>query len=292
MESSHELLEQRNKEIDDIYQKNKDKFKDYFSNIYTADHKLEIKVILAKLNNIQEKIEDKYNLIYADMREKYDMSDETSKYIDRIFRQASSLDFFNPNINDSPNIQDFKEIPLDLLSMVRKQLQCNNIPAETIDVTYSEDVLCAISPELSCTIYTDPVLKKDFLQITRKSKGLININKTLLRDLPLSAKEGLCISIVDELYTHINCTIFRSILQIVLQKKISEEELYPLPFSFSNLSLLELAINNKQKAYLLKSYYKHVNEEFFSLNSYKMLFKIDRLYRILEWLKKYTIKES
>jgi hypothetical protein len=238
--------------------------------------------IAFQLKKIQQNLDNRRQNGFIAIKQNYAISDDIWKGIMEIQQTLCEFEEANKN-NGLPNVTHDKDLPTDIVVMLKTNLISNGINPERIDLKFSTG---NCSPRMAWPVIGWS-LKNHLLSMETTRPGLIEIHETFINNSSHIKRESWCLFLVANMkeltaYSH----IFK-IIQEVTEINIDKVDMSLLKHLMP-LSILTLAFKKKYYAQLLRTNCSTEYNPNFSIKDYKLLSKIDRLHRALAWLKKYT----
>jgi hypothetical protein len=274
------------RQISLINKNNERKFLKYLHKNITDPHKEKV-AIEKKLLNIRQEINlellqiiekiDRYERFCTDIQKYSYIPGDLFTYITNILDKAIQ----NHQENDFKlNIQADKKIPSYFVSLLKENLNENNIPSSAVCFHCTNNNRYK-SPHIFSA------LEGHQLFITLQEPGFLNIEKKIFLNTSLEAQKGYCFNLIHEFnWMLIKLKLFL-ILSSITNDNVNQNDFFADTKRFHQIHLLIVASKNKEKASILKNFLKEVYNQHFSMDDYKKLFKIDRLHRILAWLEEH-----
>ena len=267
-------------QIQSINEKNKEEKEHCIFYKNCDDTLAEISLIKDNLSDIQKDIDQQYKTVYKTVQKTYAIDNMSWEHIRYSFKQAQSTNIFD-SMRFSP-ITKRQDVHPSLVAMLKKSLEKVYIPEEMVEFKYSDEKFDTVTP----LIHYKKL--KRYLDMHTNEYASITMHKKVSLDIPLKAKEGLCLIMSSQLKTDINILKLGFVIKAFFKDIPNQQEFDELLHPIYNLDLLQLAVEDKANAHALKSYYTKVIEPNFSLSFYETLCKINQLHGILAWLEKYS----
>jgi len=237
------------------------------------------KNIEQKLAKIQQKaVQIRENMLY-NLKAYYNLSDDHPVWKQYINLVHEYKIFYETDKHiASPTIHHDSKIPTDFLIMLKKNITDNDINPKKINL---------IASKHNYNMYTSvgSYHKNNGDQcISMDTSPFIEVGLGIIKNLSPDGKKGLSLMLAERIRPD---WIFHCVN--ALKKKKNDSKANNFRIDRTNLELLNLALKNQHNAQMIKAFYSQTYfSEYSSVYYYKLLSKIDLLYRTLAIFKART----